>query len=45
MFLDLFYGLREEGVPISVQEWQMFMTALEKDLHHSELLGFYNLAK
>jgi len=45
MFLDLFYGLRNEGVPISIQEWQMFMTALEKNLHRSDLLGFYNLAK
>ena len=30
MFLDLFYGLRDEGVPVSIQEWQMLMTALEK---------------
>ena len=45
MFLDLFYGLRNEGVPISIQEWQMLMTALEKGLHRSDLLGFYNLAK
>jgi uncharacterized protein with von Willebrand factor type A (vWA) domain len=45
MFLDLFYGLRDEGVPISIQEWQMFATALEKHLHGSDLRGFYNLAK
>ena len=45
MFLDLFYGLRNEGVPVSMQEWQMFMTALEKGLHRSDLLGFYDLAK
>jgi uncharacterized protein with von Willebrand factor type A (vWA) domain len=45
MFLDLFYGLRNEGVPISIQEWQMFATALEKNLHRSDLMGFYNLAK
>ncbi len=45
MFLNLFYGLREEGVPVSIQEWQMFMTALEKGLHRCELLGFYDLAK
>ena len=24
MFLDLFYGLRKEGVPVSLQEWQEF---------------------
>ena len=45
MFLDLFYGLKDEGVPISIQEWQMLMTALEKNLHKSDLLTFYNLAK
>ena len=45
MFLDLFYGLRDEGVPVDVQEWQMFMTSLEKGLHDSNLLAFYNIAK
>ena len=45
MFLDLFYGLRREAVPVSIQEWQMFMTALEKNIHSTNLLGFYNLAK
>ena len=45
MFLDLFYGLRDEGVPVAVQEWQMFMTSLEKGLHDSNLLAFYNIAK
>ncbi len=45
MFLDLFYGLRDEGVPVAVQEWQMFMTSLEKGLHDSTLLAFYNIAR
>lgn len=45
MFLDLFYGLRDEGVPVSIQEWRMLMTALEKNLHRSSLFGFYDLAK
>jgi uncharacterized protein with von Willebrand factor type A (vWA) domain len=45
MFLDLFYGLRDEGVPVAIQEWQMFMTVLEEGLHDSTLLSFYNLAK
>jgi uncharacterized protein with von Willebrand factor type A (vWA) domain len=45
MFLNLFYGLREEGVPVSIQEWQMLMTALEKGLHRCDLLTFYDLAK
>ncbi|MAI27084.1 MAG: VWA containing CoxE family protein [Spirochaeta sp.] len=45
MFLDLFYGLREEGVPVAIQEWRMLVTVLEEGLHDSSLLSFYNLAK
>src|SRR5262249_15300650 len=45
MFLDLFYGLRDEGVPLSIHEWQTLMTALEKGLHSSSLLRFYHLAR
>ncbi len=45
MFLDLFYGLRDEGVPVGLQEWRMLMETLEKGLHGSSLLRFYNLAR
>jgi len=45
MFLDLFYGLRDEGVPIGIQEWMTFLTALEKGLHGSSLLRFYHLGR
>ncbi len=45
MFLDLFYGLREEGVPVAIQEWQMLMSVLERGMHDCNLLSFYNLAK
>ena len=45
VFLDLFYGLRKEGLPVSIQEWQMLMTALEQGLHGSSLLSFYHLAR
>jgi len=45
MFLDFFYGLREAGVPVAIQEWMMLMTALEKGQHSSSLLSFYNLAR
>jgi uncharacterized protein with von Willebrand factor type A (vWA) domain len=45
VFLDLFYGLRDEGVPVSIQEWQMLMTAMEEGMHRSDLLTFYNLSK
>lgn len=45
MFLDLFYGLREEGVPVAIQEWQAFLRALEEGLHGSSLLRFYHLGR
>jgi len=45
MFLDLYYGLRDEGVPIGIQEWMAFLTALEKGLHGSDLLRFYHLGR
>ncbi len=45
MFLDLFYGLRDEGVPIGIQEWMAFLQALEKGLHGSDLLRFYHLGR
>jgi uncharacterized protein len=45
MFLDLFYGLREEGVPVSIQEWRAFVAALERGLHGSSLLRFYHLGR
>jgi uncharacterized protein len=45
MFLDLFYGLREEGVPVALQEWMAFLEALKRGLHGSSLLRFYHLGR
>ncbi len=45
MFLDLFYGLRDAGVPVAVQEWRTFLDALEQGLHGSSLLRFYHLGR
>ena len=45
MFLDLFYGLRTEGVPLGIQEWQTFLRALGQGLHGSSLLRFYHLGR
>jgi len=45
MFLDLFYALRDEGVPVGVQEWMMLMEALGKGLHGSSLPRFYDLSR
>ncbi len=44
MFLDLFYELRDEGVPVGLQEWMTFLEGLEKGLHGSSLEHFYHLA-
>jgi uncharacterized protein with von Willebrand factor type A (vWA) domain len=45
MFLDLFYGLRDEGVPVAIQEWQGFLRALEEGLQGCSLLRFYHLGR
>jgi uncharacterized protein with von Willebrand factor type A (vWA) domain len=45
VFLDLFYGLRDEGVPVAIQEWLAFVDALEAGLHGSSLLRFYHLGR
>ncbi len=45
MFLEFFYGLRDEGVPVGVQEWMMLMQALDKGIHGASLMGFYNVSR
>src|SRR6185369_15216848 len=45
MFLDLFYGLRDEGVPVALQEWMTLLEALKRGMHGSSLLRFYHLAR
>lgn len=45
MFLDLYFGLREEGVPVAIPEWMTLMRALEQGLHGSNLERFYNVSK
>ena len=45
MFLDLFYGLRDEGVPVGTQEWLALVEGLELGLHGSSLGRFYNLSR
>ncbi len=45
MFLDLFYGLRDAGVPVSIHEWRTFLRALEEGLHGSSLLRCYHLGR
>jgi len=45
MFLELFYGLRDEGVPVALQEWMTMLEAVKRGLHGSNLLRFYHLAR
>ena len=45
MFLDFFYGLRGEGVKVSLQEWRALLEAMEKGLHGSSLERFYHLGR
>ncbi len=45
MFTDFFYHLKASGVPVSFNEWNSLIDALELGLHHSSLTGFYNLCR
>ena len=45
MFTEFFYYLRNFGVPVSMNEWQSLMEALEMDMAGSSLTGFYYLCR
>ena len=45
MFEGLFTALRDEGVPVALDEWLMLHDALERDLHQSTLSGFYLMSR
>jgi len=45
LFINFFYQLKSEGVPVSLNEWMTLMEALSKDLSFSSLTGFYYLAR
>jgi len=45
MFEGLFTALRDEGVPVALDEWLMLHDALERDLHRSTLSGFYLMSR
>lgn len=45
MFLDFFYALKRNEVPISLTEWMTLMEAMKQGLHGDSLDGFYNLAR
>jgi uncharacterized protein with von Willebrand factor type A (vWA) domain len=45
MFINFFYELKSQGVPVSLNEWMTLMEALDKGLSFSSLTGFYFLAR
>lgn len=45
MFTRFFYYLKDFGVPVSMNEWQSLMEALEKGMAGSSLTGFYYLCR
>jgi uncharacterized protein with von Willebrand factor type A (vWA) domain len=45
MFNSLFYGLRREGVNITITEWLTLMEALQLGLANSSLINFYYLSR
>ena len=45
MFHNLFYELRNEGVPVGIHEWMTLMEAMRKGLHGASLPRFYHLAR
>ncbi len=45
MFIDFYYRLKQEGVPVSLTEWMTLMDALAKGFAFSSLSAFYFLAR
>lgn len=45
MFTQFFYTLKHFGVPVSMNEWQSMLEALEAGMARSSLTGFYYLCR
>jgi len=45
MFAAFFYLLRQRGMDVSLNEWITLLEAMEKGLHGSTLMGFYQLCR
>ncbi len=45
MFTNFFYTLKNYGMPVSLNEWQSLLEALEAGLAGSSLIGFYYLGR
>jgi len=45
MFTKFFYTLKNFGIPVSINEWQVLLEALESGMAGSSLTGFYYLCR
>ena len=45
MFLNFFYTLRKQGIPVSLHEYLALMEALQKGLCDNDIDAFYALSK
>lgn len=45
MFLSFFYLLRQRGLDVSLNEWLTLLEGMEQGLHHTSLIGFYQLCR
>ncbi len=45
MFLDFFYTLRRQKIPVGLTEWQVLLQALSLGFAHASLARFYTLAR
>ncbi|HMB76622.1 MAG TPA: VWA domain-containing protein, partial [Kiloniellaceae bacterium] len=45
MFLNLFYGLRKAGVPVTLREYLDLLRAMENGLANFSVEDFYHLAR
>ena len=45
MFTEFYYYLKDFGVPVSFNEWQDLMNALDQGMAGSSLTGFYYLGR
>ena len=45
MFTNFFYTLKNFGLPVSMNEWQSLLEALEAGMAGSSLTGFYYLCR
>ena len=45
MFINFFFRLKEQGLPITIHEWLVLHEALLKNLHDTNLTKFYHMGK